>query len=770
MEILQAVRVRGERWRVADLHAYDGCQLVTLARGGCTQRILTPFDDVDPIRQSSRPKAVGAPRWREACRALLAADTAPGCLRTAARADIDLLPHQLEPALAVLRGEGSRLLLADDVGLGKTIQAGLVVAELLARGHVERILILTPAGVTDQWSNELQRRFGIVAVCADAASLRRLASSIPLGVNPWHTLPIAVTSIDYFKRLEVLPAVRSARWDVVVLDEAHVAAGDSERRDAVRLVAERAAYVILLTATPHNGNDEAFAALCRIGAISQSGAEPDERLLVFRRTRAAIRGEGSRRIHVLHVRQSTAERHMHDAITRYRRAVAAEHGDRALALSVLEKRALSSPWSLALSVDRRLASIDEPPEIQTLQLALPLADPDGELTADDAPPPWPADLALADVREDRRLLTAIAAAARNAALHDDSKLHRLQRLLRRVRESALVFTEYRDSALHIQAALDVNTLVLHGGMNRQERHAALEAFTRERGRILVATDAAGQGLNLQRTCRLVVNVELPWNPMRLEQRIGRVDRIGQQRRVHAVHLVAADTPEVAILARLKERVARAEATIAAPDPIGGLNRSNADRRTAASVQFARESASAKLEVGRLAQRRAIASTMRRYRMLGEDERPLLLHVRRWQTRAALSGRTLLIYRLTCEDADGHAVESSLVPLLVEGRLADPGTPVVTPDIVAAWGAEVSRAVDAFNATRLVRERAIAADGARSLPLFQPALFDGRAEHVRDDVLREQVGAIHEARARLVSLERRAMIGQPVGRLVLVACP
>src|SRR5262249_15084368 len=217
----------------------------------------------------------------------------------------------------------------------------------------------------------------------------------------------------------------------------------------------------------------------------------------------------------------------------------------------------------------RLAALAEPPSGAVHQLALPLDDPDGELTADDAPPIWPAALALTDAREDRRLLTAIAATARSAALHDDSKLRRLKRLLAHVRESALIFTEYRDTALHLSRSIGRPALLLHGGMDRRERQAMVRTFTREPGTILIATDAAGQGLNLHHACRLVVNVELPWNPMRLEQRIGRVDRIGQRRRVHAVHLVALGTSEADLLSHLKHRVGRARAAIDAPDPLGG---------------------------------------------------------------------------------------------------------------------------------------------------------------------------------------------------------
>src|SRR5262249_23808912 len=164
MQIPQFVRVRGARWRVLDVRAYEDCELVTLAGVsppyiGVERRFLAPFDVIEPVDQGSRPRVVRAARWRNACRHLLADNRPPGGLEAALHARIDLLPHQLEPALAILRGLGSRVLLADEVGLGKTIQAGLVCAELLIRSSIDRVLVLTPAGLRGQWRDELLKRF-----------------------------------------------------------------------------------------------------------------------------------------------------------------------------------------------------------------------------------------------------------------------------------------------------------------------------------------------------------------------------------------------------------------------------------------------------------------------------------------------------------------------------------------------------------------------------------------------------------------------------------
>jgi SNF2 family DNA or RNA helicase len=571
MQIPQYVRVRGARWRVLDVRAYEDCQLVTLTgvsppNIGVERRFLAPFDAIEPIDRRLRPRVVRAERWRNACRHFLAGNRPPGGLEAALHARIDLLPHQLEPALAILCGMGSRVLLADEVGLGKTIQAGLVCAELLARGAIDRVLVLTPAGLRGQWRDELLKRFSIRATTVDAAALRTAAATLPVGLNPWSTQTIAIASIDYVKRPEVLPAVAACSWDLVIVDEAHGVGGDSERHVAVNRLAARAGYVLLLTATPHSGDRRAFASLCELGSLD---ADP---LLVFRRSRSGVKIGVPRRVHVTAVRPSADERRMHQSLAAYTAAIRAErrelHDASWLALSVLHKRALSSAWSLAQSIDRRLVSLlAVGAGDATTQLTLPLGDPEGERSTDDEAPAWPADLGLSDADHERRLLTELAAHARTAARHE-TKLAILRRLLRRAGESAVVFTEYRDTLLHISRVLDVPCVVLHGGLTTRERAAALAVFASKPRTVLLATDAAGEGLNLHQDCRLIVNVELPWNPMRLEQRIGRVDRIGQTRTVHAFHLIATGTGESRILRRLTQRIAAAQAEIGAPDPVG----------------------------------------------------------------------------------------------------------------------------------------------------------------------------------------------------------
>ena len=435
---------------------------------------------------------------------------------------------------------------------------------------------------------------------------------LPIGVNPWVTERIAVASLDYVKRPEVLPAVAACPWDIVIVDEAHGASGDSDRQAAVRTLASRAAYVLLLTATPHSGDHQAFRSLCGFGAV---GGDP---LLVFRRTRADVRSGTKRRVHALHVRPNGDESRMHALLVRYTSAIRAEHPHAWLATSVLHKRALSSAWALAQSLERRLdtlSRVDSGADAE--QLTLPLGDPDGELTLADQAPLWPMGVGLADSARERRMLGSLLAAARSAAAHE-TKLHALARLLRRSNERALVFTEYRDTLAHIRSAL-AQPAALSAWRPHPQSSASQRStdFSSGRCRILLATDAAGEGLNLQDGCRLVVNLELPWNPMRLEQRIGRVDRIGQRRTVHAVHLIGAGTGETRILARLQARIAKARTEIGAPDPVG------ADEELAVAQLVLAGTADAQPESGHAGQRcmcPRVTGSSRRCRRRGRQAR------------------------------------------------------------------------------------------------------------------------------------------------------
>jgi superfamily II DNA or RNA helicase len=801
------VRVRRHRWRVADVRGYDHCRLVTLSgagalNGGVQRRVLAPFDIIEPLDKPTVLRFVHSGRWRRACRALVAQHTPPGALRSPLRARIDLLPHQLEPAISLVRGLGSRVLLADDVGLGKTIQAGLAVAELRARGAAEKVLILTPAGLRDQWASELAGRFDLDAEIVDFRAVRNRVAALPVGLNPWSMAPIAIASIDYVKRPEILRAVMACRWDAIVIDEAHGVTGDSERHAAVAALAVRAAYVLLLTATPHSGDRRAFESLSGIGSHG-------DRLLVFRRTRQAMQLGPARKVHQLHVRPSAAELRMHALLAAFTHAVRRERGDRSrevwLALSVLHKRALSSPYSLEQSVARRLSALASTPDGGLHQLGLPLGDLDGETDRADAPPQWADAIALGDPSRERELLGRLAAAARAAAARE-TKVSALVRILDRAAEPAVVFTEYRDTLVHLEEALARPVALLHGGLTREERLAALDDFTSGRRTVLLATDAAGEGLNLHHSCRTVINLELPWNPMRLEQRIGRVDRIGQRRTVHAFHLIARGTGEMRILDRLRARIRRAQAEAGSPDPLGDAERAiarlvidnaettSSDERLDSisigaglpSVGLERQAAA---EAVRLAAARSIDTNQdAEAGPMVETDGPWIAITRNRSTRANAGSRLVLLLRAALHDACGRIVESTIVAIAVSLkrlplrrrdrswiadvlRSAGPEVAILADGASEEWREEALRLNRAFAAIRLERERAIAAVVAGDPPgALQPGLFDRRADNARLTALALRNEAQKEAAERIGAVERTTAISAQPPKLLLVLVP
>jgi superfamily II DNA or RNA helicase len=591
----QLLKVRGGLWRLRRQTTHASCSELELEQANSGRAdvvlnpagaaraavvLLEPFDRPQPVTVPSAPHIVTRRGWMTGLLTELANQTPGDRLAAAAPAGIDVLGYQLEPAIAMALHGTPRVLLADAVGLGKTIQAALVIAELRARGDLRRALVLAPAGLRDQWAAELRDRFGLDPVVADAAWLHDARANLPTTVNPWTTAPLVIASIDFIKRADALRSVDAVRWDLVVVDEAHSACADTQRRTAVHQIGRRARRVLLLTATPHSGDGRAFASLCDLGAASA-----DESLVLFRRTRPDVGLRITRRVRLLQVRQRAAERDLHARLLAYVNRLWREshsgrqadaRADLRLAATVLLKRAFSSARSLALSLEFRLKHLADPVGAMMAQLDLPL---DGDDSADDDPPM----LALAttgfdDEADERRVLQSLVDLARAASARD-SKIAALARLLRRVNEPCIVFTEYRDTLRAIEEALPPGTscAVLHGALDRASRSAAVRQFTSGRARVLLATDAGGEGLNLQAGCRLVVNLELPWNPMRLEQRIGRVDRIGQQRAVHVINLVAGGSREMDVLARLVHRMDRIRESLGDVDEV--LGDRNAGGRT-----------------------------------------------------------------------------------------------------------------------------------------------------------------------------------------------
>jgi superfamily II DNA/RNA helicase len=346
--------------------------------------------------------------------------------------------------------------------------------------------------------------------------------------------------------------------------------------------------------------------------------------------------------------------------------------------------------------------------------------------------------------------------------------------------------------------------ILHGGLTREERTAALDQFVSGSRRLLLATDAAGEGLNLHHQCRIVINLELPWNPMRLEQRIGRVDRIGQRRTVHAFHLISRDTSETRVLERLKARIALARHDIGAANPIEDDERTIArsvidghvdeavDRpldRLADVVDAERIAVDlhpeACAEAGRLRLARALTDDRDDHHLAAlEAAGTWVTTARASKTRRRLGRRIVAVLRVEYEDDRGRLSHWTLVPLAItvanSRRLDCEGIRTVLRSIaddlrtsarqaVAREHGEVERLARAFAETRVTRERSIA-QATLPLPGLQPGLFDRRAEHsylIDQAVVND---AADEVAIRIQASEPAAVIVVRPPRLVLVLAP
>jgi len=556
------VVVRGHRRRLHGVVDHSDCCELRFDGDDLSRArtLLWPFDRPGALRNGPAPLRIVRPRaWRDHLLRVIALDLDVLTPRVVA-GEVSVVSFQIAPCLTMARGT-PRVVLADEVGLGKTIQCGWIVGDLVARNPLARILLAVPASVKPQWIGELALRFNLAVEDVDARRLRARVADLPADMSPWTPPGIYISSVDFLKRPDVAASACGVSWDLLVVDEAHTAAAPTERHAAVSAIAEAACRVVLITATPYSGDNAAFASMAAIGSTGDTAP------IVFRRFRQDVGDGRVRRHRIVTVRLSRAESRLQRLLERYTRDVwhdaLADTGSR-LAMAILRKRALSSPAAAARSLRRRQSLLSSQPNLSQQ----PGLFDDGDFVDDEVDDSALAAPGLRDSAAEKRWLKVLIEAADHAA-PIDSKLRFLVRLVRRLRnESVVIFTEYRDT-LQALAAVLPDAMHLHGGMTTAERAAVQTAFNREGGRLL-ATDAAAEGLNLQGRCRLVINFELPWNPARLEQRIGRIDRIGQRRPVHAITLTARDTAEQVVVATLVRRLARIVRTLGARDRLGAL--------------------------------------------------------------------------------------------------------------------------------------------------------------------------------------------------------
>ena len=512
---------------------------------------------------------------------------------------VDPLPHQIEAVYHyVLSSPRIRFLIADDPGAGKTIMAGLIVKELQYRRLAQRILIIAPGHLKYQWQREMKERFQTPFTIIDRARM-----NATWGENAWEDKDHCLTSIDFVKQDTVLSSLQNVRWDLVIVDEAHKMSAyayqgkdqvkvDKTRRYRVgELLSRQTNHMLFLTATPHRGDEENFRLFldllrpgffARTELLKESVQSGDNPIFVRRLKEDMKRFDGTdifppRHVHSVTFRLTEAERHLYNGVTNYVRNYfdrARENRSISFALMILQRRLTSSSQAIYLSLLRRkerLQNLLELPEQirrdEDYMRARGLTEDDLAEMAEEERLEWEErleNLTLAENIEDvvaeiEQLEALIAQADKVRQQEIESKLVKLRDhvLANLGTRKLLIFTEFRDTVNYLVAKLQgwgYQVITIHGQMNMEDRLQAEHEF-KTNAQIMVATEAAGEGINLQ-FCSWMINYDIPWNPNRLEQRMGRIHRYGQRYEVHIYNMIAQDTREGQILQRLFEKLER----------------------------------------------------------------------------------------------------------------------------------------------------------------------------------------------------------------------
>jgi superfamily II DNA or RNA helicase len=526
---------------------------------------------------------------------------------------VDPLPHQLEAVYDhLLKLAQVRFLLADDAGAGKTIMAGLLVRELKLRGLIERILVVCPANLAFQWQRELKEKFDEKFEVVKGGDLRE-----QYGINQFLERSQVITSLDLAKRDDVLPGLRQVHWDLVIVDEAHRMSWSPPSRKTARyalgeLLRDTADHMLMLTATPHKGDPQNFTLFLQLldpdvyADVTSIRQAMENRRAPFylRRTKEAMvyfperaadgewvaRKVFTKRIpHSVDFKIDGDEFELYAEVTRFIRrqsAAAAARGEEARAravgflMALYQRRLASSTYALRRSLENRVNRLTE-----LLKKARDIAR--------EAPAEIPSEDELEEMEEaDRerweRVLEAITLANNPEQVREEiAELGRLAGLAQSVEETVsevklaklhsllesegffadpdqrlLIFTEFRDTLDYILsklAAWGLKAGSIHGSMNIGARDIpgtrlyAEQQFKDGDIQVLVATEAAGEGINLQ-FCHFLINYDIPWNPNRLEQRMGRIHRYGQRHDCLIFNFVATNTVEGRVLERLLHKL------------------------------------------------------------------------------------------------------------------------------------------------------------------------------------------------------------------------
>lgn len=521
-------------------------------------------------------------------------ETAGGFLSSLASGIIPL-PHQLHVLNRAMETNNIRYILADEVGLGKTIEAGMIIRELKSRGLVRRILVVCPTGLVTQWASEMQEKFHEkfqVILPSDYDTIRRLTDNDDVYgqfdqvISPMDSIkPIekhagwSEEKVEKYNEERIYSIINSG-WDLIIIDEAHRVAGSSgevARYKLGNLLAQASPYLLLLSATPHNGKTEPFLRLIR---LLDADAFPNAKSIVREQVapflirtekREAIDNNGNllfknRITHLVTIswdERNNLQRELYEMVSSYvaktyNKALRNRKKNMCLIflLIIMQRMVTSSTAAIRQSLERRLNVLLEQ---RTCVGNLREEDLD-ELNIEDGVEDALEAISLDMELEIEELKQIISLAKQAQFQNQDAKveplLNEIDAILSEDRtQKVIIFTEFVATQTYLQELLvnrGYTVTILNGGMSIDERNAAMQEFKTSTS-IFISTDAGGEGLNLQ-FANIIINYDLPWNPMKIEQRCGRVDRIGQQRDVHIYNFIVGETVENRVREVLEEKL------------------------------------------------------------------------------------------------------------------------------------------------------------------------------------------------------------------------
>jgi superfamily II DNA or RNA helicase len=546
---------------------------------------------------------------------------------------IDIEPYQVQAAYEILNSYDHRYLIGDEVGLGKTIEAAIVIEELVARDRADRVLIVTPAPLTEQWQAEMREKFDRDYMVYERDYVDATKQGSP-NENVWLQDDRIITSIDFAKQDDMLAALRNLEqeWDIAVFDESHHLTARRRSDDTVdktqryrvgEAVSENSDGLIFLTGTPHKGKPDQFYFMLRLldryRFRHENDITPEELddLMIRRLKEDMYETDGTpmfpeKNIETLPVDFTPAERELYEGVTEYiseyyNLASRDENNVIGFAMAIYQKRLVSSIHAIRRSLKQRMETIQaggkDPDELEPpVPSLLPKYRQDPDLLTDAQRELVEEELGTVAFSQNEQQIQREYEVVqelhrKTKAIKTDSKADRLREFVDGVLEEdpdekVLVFTEYTDTLEYLreQVFADMDVAQIYGDLNPSQRREQMEKF-RDEANVMLATDAAREGINLQ-FAHIMVNYDLPWNPTRIDQRIGRLHRYGQENTVEIRNLFVNDTRESEILELLVEKIDEIESALGMDSDVLGLVLDEFDLEEQIMTAIAREDSAA----------------------------------------------------------------------------------------------------------------------------------------------------------------------------------